>query len=394
MPPRRALACPACRRGRTEPFLELGEAPAFCNVQWASRSQAQEAVQGPLSLHACLDCAHVFNAAFDPARMAYAPGYENSQHGSSVFRDYAERLVDRLVATYAIRDRSVVDIGCGRGDLLGLFCERGGNRGFGFDPSYAGPSTPRADVDMSIRREYFGPEQAAAIRPSLVNCRHVLEHVEDPVAFLQSLRGAIQAGGETVLYIEVPSGEELLSSLGLWDYLYEHVSYFSAQSLRSVLEAAGFEILRMYRDFGGQFLCADARVASRSLTSEPGEGVSEALIRESALGMVQRLEEWRRWARELPSGGRVSLWGAGSKGVMFLNLLGLAAPDVIDTVVDQNTDKHGRFVSGTGQRIIAPEALRSSGVEQIVLMNRIYESEVRARLADMSVAAELQVAWP
>jgi SAM-dependent methyltransferase len=388
------LTCPACRSSRTTNFLELGEAPVFCNVQWASRAQAQAAATGPIALTACADCGHVFNRAFDAARLAYAPGYENSQHASSVFRGYAERLVDRLIDLYGVRSRAVVDIGCGRGDLLALMCERGGNRGYGFDPSYAGSTAAAGDRPFTIQREYFGAEQAAKIRPSLVSCRHVLEHVEDPIAFLRTLRTTIEACGDAVLYLEVPSGEELLESHGLWDYLYEHVSYFTAPSLEAVLNAAGFEVLAMRRDFGGQFLCADARVARQSVGVGAPSGRSEQLLHAAAQAMIERLNHWKRWAAGLPEGQTVSLWGAGSKGVMFLNLLGLAAPQQIDRVVDQNADKHGRFVSGTGQEIVAPEALRGSNVAQIVLMNGIYEAEVRGRLQGLGIDAQLTVAWP
>lgn len=386
--------CPACSSARTIAFLDLGNVPVFCNVQWSTREEALAAPTGSLALSACLDCGHVFNHAFDATRLAYAPGYENSQHASSVFRSYAERLVDRLIEQYGIRNRTVVDIGCGRGDLLAMLCERGGNHGCGFDPSYAGTTAADGERQFTIQREYFGPEHAAVIRPSLVSCRHVLEHVEDPVAFLRTLRTTIEACGDAVLYLEVPSGEELLSSLGLWDYLYEHVSYFSAQSLESVLNAAGFEVLAMRRDFGSQFLCAEARVAARPSARQPSDGHSEVTMRSAALGMLGRLQSWRHWASELPAGGGVSLWGAGSKGVMFLNLLGLTAPGKIDRVVDQNADKHGRFVSGTGQAIVPPEALEGSEVRQIVLMNGIYEAEVRAQMEVLAVNPRLAIAWP
>ena len=386
--------CPACSSGRTIAFLDLGDVPVFCNVQWATRQEALAAATGPLALSACLDCGHVFNHAFDATRLAYAPGYENSQHASSVFRSYAERLVDRLVDLYGIRNRSVVDIGCGRGDLLAMLCERGGNRGFGFDPSYAGTAAADGERQFTIQREFFGPEHAAAIQPALVSCRHVLEHVEDPVGFLRTLRTTIEASGDTVLYIEVPSGEELLSSLGLWDYLYEHVSYFSAKSLEAVLNAAGFEVLAMRRDFGGQFLCADARVGARTSAVQPAIGQSESFVRSAAQGMLSRRQHWRQWASDIPADSRVSLWGAGSKGVMFLNLLGLQGSEKICRVVDQNPDKHGRYVSGTGQEIVPPEMIRGGDVDQIVLMNGIYEPEVRARLQSVGVSTRLSVAWP
>lgn len=389
-----SIRCPACRGSHVVGFLDLGEAPVFCNVQWPTREQAKSAARGPLQLCACLDCGHVSNRAFDASRTVYAPGYENSQHASSVFRGYAESLVDRLVACYGIRDRAVVDIGCGRGDLLALLCQRGGNRGFGFDPSYAGSISSDVEKPYTIRREYFDAAHAAAIQPSLVSCRHVLEHVEDPVAFLRALRTTIEACGDALLYLEVPSGEELLSSQGLWDYLYEHVSYFSAQSLETVLNAAGFEVLAMRRDFGGQFLCADARVARQPIATRSLQGRSEDAIRGAASQMVAQLDRWKQWAAQLPDNGSVALWGAGSKGVMFLNLLGLEAPGKIERVVDQNADKHGRFVSGTGQAIVGPDALTGSCVREIVLMNGIYEAEVRLQLTSLGVGSQFTVAWP
>lgn len=389
------LACPACRGAQTTDFLDLGDVPVFCNVQWPSRAQARSVATGPLSLTACTACGHVFNRAFDASRLAYAPGYENSQHASSVFRAYAERLVDRLILTYGVRGRAVVDIGCGRGDLLALLCERGGNRGYGFDPSFSGAAQQEGERAWTIQREYFGATQAAAIRPALVSCRHVLEHVEDPVAFLSGLREAIEAAGDPVLYLEVPSGEELLEAQGLWDYLYEHVSYFTAQSLEAVLHAAGFEVLSMQRDFGGQFLCAEARSARGSLVTQSKRTRTEDQLHRAAAALVERLNAWKQWAGQLDSAhGEVSLWGAGSKGVMFLNLLGLSAPQRLARVVDQNTDKHGRFVSGTGQEIIGPQALRGGNVVEIVLMNGIYQSEVAAQLKDLGVRARLTVAWP
>lgn len=88
---------------------------------------------------------------------------------------------------------------------------------------------------------------------------------------------------------------------------------------------------------------------------------------------------------------RVVLWGAGTKGVMLLNLLGDGAHR-INAIVDLNPRKQGHFTAGTGHEIVAPEALVERRPSVVVVMNPLYEGEVRAQLRSMGVAAEVLVA--
>lgn len=384
-------ACPVCAAGiDAPPLLRLGVAPVFCNVQWPTREQAFAAAKGPIELAGCPRCGHVFNAAFDSALVAYAPGYENSQHASTVFAGYAERLVERLVTTYAPAGRPIVDIGCGRGDLLTMLARRAGSRGFGFDPSYNPADRDAADPSVSIVREYFDAARAGEIRPALVCCRHVLEHVPDPVAFLRSMRDALDASGDAVLYLEVPNAEHLYRTGGVWDVLYEHYSYFTMHSLELALRNAAFEVLEIYDDFGSQFLCVDARVASVAGRPAAASPPSLQLLTDGVRRMTERVARWRDWAGEPARRTRqAAVWGAGSKGVMFLNLVGMDASGAIGTVIDQNPAKQGRYVAGTGQRIALPSAEALRSVEEIVLMNSIYAGEVQAKVRALGVDANL-----
>lgn len=383
--------CPVCASSAVKPFLDLGEVPVFCNVQWSTRTIAEQAKKAGLALSSCGHCGHIFNALYDPAVMAYSPGYDNTQHFSSTFQKYAERLVDRLVGTYDVRGQSVVDIGCGRGDLLQLLCARGKNRGFGFDPSFAGAKAEETS-DVTISREYFTREHGAEIAPALVCCRHVLEHVPSPVDFLVTIREAISARGAPVLYLEVPNGEQLMRDSAVWDYIYEHVSYFSRRSLELSLRKAGFEILALYEDFGGQFLCADVRPAKT-----PG-AVSDAAridldIDGASLRMNQKLRHWRDWVETLrASGRRATIWGAGSKGVMFVNLTRAQAPAPIEFAVDQNPNKHGQFIAVTAQQVVGPETIVTAGVHEVVLMNSIYKEEISTRLHSLGAEADVLIA--
>jgi ABC-type Fe3+-hydroxamate transport system substrate-binding protein len=85
----------------------------------------------------------------------------------------------------------------------------------------------------------------------------------------------------------------------------------------------------------------------------------------------------------------VVVWGAGSKGVTFLNVLD--AQDEIMCVVDLNPNKHDKYVPGTGHPVVDPEYIRENPPHVVLVMNRIYADEIANSLADMQVDCEVVV---
>ena len=83
------------------------------------------------------------------------------------------------------------------------------------------------------------------------------------------------------------------------------------------------------------------------------------------------------------------IWGAGSKGVSLVN--SVADQGAIAALVDLNPLKHGRFVPGTGHRVIAPEGLRSIRPEVVIVLNPQYRDEIAAQLHGLGIQAEMLV---
>ena len=61
----------------------------------------------------------------------------------------------------------------------------------------------------------------------------------------------------------------------------------------------------------------------------------------------------------------------------------------IPFVVDINPHKHGTFLPGTGQEIVAPRKLIEYQPEVVIAMNPVYRKEIQADLYKMGVRAEL-----
>jgi FlaA1/EpsC-like NDP-sugar epimerase len=84
---------------------------------------------------------------------------------------------------------------------------------------------------------------------------------------------------------------------------------------------------------------------------------------------------------------RVVLWGSGSKAVAFLNTLGI--DHEVEYVVDINPYRHGKYIPGTGQRIVLPEFLEEYRPDKVIVMNPVYCKEIAEKLKELNVKTEL-----
>jgi len=381
--------CPVCGSTITAKFLHIRGMPVFCNVLLDSREEALKAARGDLDLVFCRSCGHVFNSAFDPVRMRYSPRYENSLHYSPAFREYVGGLVRRLVTTYDLRNKDIIEIGCGKGDFLRLLADAGNNRCLGFDPSFdphRNGKDNRSERFSVVQDEYT--EKYSNYPADLIVCRQVLEHIVEPWRFLKTIRGAIGDKPQAVMFVEVPNVMFTLKDFGIWDLIYEHCGYFTESSLRRLFGETGFIHLAVSEAFGGQYLCIEAKPSSQQKRFQAGaDYLSIETVASHVNGFAdryrQQISKWQKVITELRrSGTKTVVWGAGSKGVTFLNVLKVESG--IDYVVDINPHKHGYYVPGTGQQVVSPDALSEVRPEVIITMNPLYKDEIQKMIDDHS----------
>ena len=383
--------CPACESSEPEVFFEQAGAPVLCNQLHDSREAARGCALGDIRLALCPSCGLVYNAAFDPELIDYNATYENALHHSPTFVAFAEALVERLAVSADLEGKTILEVGCGDAWLLMRLCARTGARGVGIDPAADPEAAKAAARELGAEIEVIASPAGDALPPAdMVLCRHVLEHIIEPVSFVKTL--AEGRAADALVYIETPDASWTFRDLGVWDILYEHCLYLTEVSTRGILSRAGLAARWVESLYGGQFLASLSSPAGDA--SDPSEPEAVTALRDLCdhFSAAHRaaVDRWRGRLDQLAKEGRSAVvWGAGTKGVMFLNAVDPGG-ERIAAAVDRNPKKRGRFIAGTGTPIVAPADLTETKPDLIAVMNPLYLDEVRREAASLGVHAEVE----
>lgn len=187
-------------------------------------------------------------------------------------RDRKNRL-NRLETLAKRKITNFLDLGCGEGYVL-LEAAKRGWKAYGVDISdNRGGFARREDISF-IQGDIF----QARFPSNSFDCVYVdsvLEHVANPIAFLNELNRIIKNGG--VLYIGVPNEDALFNDVKKFFYFILgkrritsrlkpfvspfHINGFTKKSLLMAALKANFKVVR-FRNFGGQYEFLKFRIFS------------------------------------------------------------------------------------------------------------------------------------
>jgi SAM-dependent methyltransferase len=381
--------CPICQSELIQTLFKRENVPVHQNLLMQDQISAISILRGDLTIAVCEACGFIFNKDFDIAKLHYSDNYDNTQSCSPMFNAYLSHLAQYLVFEKGIQNCRIVEIGCGKGLFLRKLVEMGaGNIGYGFDPSYAGPAI---DLEGRLHFEkcYYGPECSRSTADVII-CRHVIEHIPNPTDFLSLIKKTLTNSSRAYIFFETPDVEWILRNQVIWDFFYEHCSYFSSSSLMTTFEMSGFKVERVRPVFGEQYLWLESTlIPEKNNPPITIQTNSTSNIAKQFAALEMELEEkWRSRIQELATQGNIALWGAGAKGVTFANLID---PDRqwITCIVDLNPQKQHRYLPGTGHPIISYLDLVKFNIKTAILMNPNYFDENSTLLHDAHLDVRL-----
>lgn len=204
--------------------------------------------KGGRHINHCLDCEVAYQVERDTASdNFYSNTYysqqtrDNGQFINWVQSDEINRKLDTI--SKIMPNGRLLDIGCG----YGYFLWNAKQRGYqieGMEPNNYSIGIAKKNFGLDIIQGRFG--QTELISPyDIITAFHVIEHVPNPVEFIQLISGLLRPGG--IAMIETPNFKSINSRRQKADWPFilpdEHLTYFSFDSLRSLLERNELNII-------------------------------------------------------------------------------------------------------------------------------------------------------
>ncbi len=372
----RLTPCPICGAVTWQDFLRSSTGRLMTGDQ--------RVLEGRIAKVICAECGIVANArpfTEQECRELYQEDYElNTSEGhqhlffsedGAIARHHltADRIMPHLPTDF----QSILEIGCGKGELLERFraaypnvAQRGIDgssravalakaRGFDVDLGFvvADTSLPKADVVMAIA---------------------VLEHLEDPARLLRILRDALNPDGRLVLTVPIQDHPS-------YDLFFdEHVWHFHTEHLVHLLRANGLRVVATDCNHPidtvmGLFVCEREDAALRPVWDKDRNHAK--CVTQNRDAWLRMFSDADRWLDQIGT-SKLAVFGAGEVFALLKanSRLGEAP---IAAILDEDPQKVGGHLGGIP--IHEPKWLATQDDVAVMLaINPRYHESIRLRL--------------
>jgi len=264
-----------------------------------------------------------------------------------------------MVKSHGLLGKKVIEVGCGRGDMLGVLNDAG-MQAVGLEYSSDLVDYARHH-GRNVIQGYLGELgiEYDQTYDAFVSMNY-LEHQPDTNGFLKALNKIMKDGA--VGYVTVPNVNYLLRTNSLYEFVADHLVYFTAATLKRAFEINGFDVIdsRLINNENDVAVIVKKRNVAHIF------GMDE---------VVALSAELRRYINEAVSKGmKVAVWGAGHR---TLALLAISDIDNICYIVDSADFKQGKYSPVTHHKIISPAQMQKEDIDVVLVMvPGIYPDEV------------------
>lgn len=363
--------CPVCSVDKKNEVFHSTLLPEYALLYSNTYNQSLNVKRVEVNYVSCENCGFLYNNQFKQLDYKH-PEYDVSRAHSSFIENYYDNVFNKI-KKYINNISKSVELGAGDCKFSEIVKKNVGCDVSAFDPTYE-KRTKKNGINKY--NDYY--DKNYTLKPDLVFFRHVLEHISDVKNFIKN---AVHENPKYV-FIEIPCSEFVKK--GNWHYFFnEHCSYFSKESLTLLMHQFSYKPLLMEYVFNNENIIALFEYKDNF------KNLEFSLEKEYKFNMMFTYEEWKNKSLSNYCNGSI-IWGAAAKGVVALNLLELGAEEV-KAVVDINPNIDGKYIPGTGIKILNPKHLENIMDADIYIMNSVYKNEITKKCEEIGYKGKIKI---
>ncbi len=285
---------------------------------------------------------------------------------------------------FNLKDKKIIEIGCAKGDMLDII-EDAGMRAYGLEHSAESVLFAK-NKNRKVIEGFIDDLDEIDFAPfSGFMCFNYLEHVPHPKSVIKKIYNNLENDG--VGLVTVPNLNYLLETKSFYEFVADHLSYFTKDTLRNAFYDANFDILECSLINNENDILIIVRKKEKKIKKKIVD-IKKINIHndykevEILINNLKNLiQDYKRKKK------KVAIWGAGHR---TLALLALSEIKDIEYIVDSAKFKQGRYSPVMNTKIVPPETLLKDKIDLLIVMvPGIYPDEVIKNVKSMNVNINL-----
>ena len=273
-------------------------------------------------------------------------------------RQSRTKEMQTFVDRFELRGKQALQVGCAKGEMLDVMAD------VGLEPVGLEYSPQSVEVARRHGRNIvcgYIDDITLDNKAEVFFSYNYLEHQPDVKKFVQSLHRVTTK--DAIGYVTVPNLEYLLASKCLYEFVADHLVYFTQKTMSLAFETNGFEVLSC------QTINNDNDI---EIIVQKREALDVSSYMAEVDDLTVRLNELVD--QYVAKGKKIAVWGAGHR---TLALLAISRINQIECIVDSADFKQGKYSPVMFNKIVSPQELEASDVDAVIIMvPGLYPQEV------------------
>lgn len=384
--------CRFCGNELKHTFVDLGATP-LANSYLKPEDLDRAEPFYSLHVRVCEKCFLVQLPELERAENIFSDYLYFSSY-SETWLEHARNYCAKMTERFGLDENSkVVEIASNDGYLLQYFKEKKIGV-LGVEPA-ANVAETAVSKGIPTIVKFFGAATARELaengeQADLIAANNVLAHVPDINDFVEGFNILLKPDGAATF--EFPHLLNLIEKNQFDTIYHEHFSYLSLTTVEKIFNAHGlsvFDVEQLPTHGGSLRVFAQKTATGKHETSAAVAKIAN-LEAERGLTDIECLtgydEQVKKTKRDLlaklielkEQGKTVAAYGAAAKGNTLLNYCGVKT-DFIEYVSDANPNKQNHFLPGTRIPIVAPERIRETKPDYVLILPWNIADEVVAQ---------------